>query len=382
MTASAKSAAGLRAVRRPDIVAGPERISIVINNFNYARYLPAAIDSALAQDHAPTEVVVVDDGSTDDSREVISRYADRLHPVYKENGGMASALNAGFRASTGEIVIFLDADDYLQPSAASEVALAWTATCAKVQYRLSVVDHEGRYITTDPPPGYPLPSGDMVPALLGTGRYTTPVTTGNAYGRAVLEQVMPIPEEEFALCADGYLNAVCPFYGEVVSLDEELGNYRQHGSNRWAFSGTVTASGLRTRIEHDLHRMHSLRQAAESHGYTVPSDLLFRDVGHVMARLSLLRFDRSQYPVATDAPRALTRAGLAAIKGGPPTPGLERAFCQAYLITLGVLPGPLARPVVRLVLSTTRKPRWARWGAGMARRAQRAGERLRRRRGT
>jgi GT2 family glycosyltransferase len=66
-------------------------VSIVINNFNYARYLPHAIDSALAQTHRPTQVIVVDDGSTDDSRPVIDRYAGRIRPVLKTNGGQASA---------------------------------------------------------------------------------------------------------------------------------------------------------------------------------------------------------------------------------------------------------------------------------------------------
>lgn len=90
--------------------------SIVITNFNYGRFLADAIDSALAQDH-PVEVVVVDDGSTDNSREVLARYHGRVTPVLKKNEGMASALNAGFQASCGDPVIFLDADDVLLGSA-------------------------------------------------------------------------------------------------------------------------------------------------------------------------------------------------------------------------------------------------------------------------
>ena len=70
-------------------------VSIVIDNFNYARFVGAAIDSALAQSYAPVEVVVVDDGSTDHSREVISSYADRVSAIFKPNGGHASAFNAG-----------------------------------------------------------------------------------------------------------------------------------------------------------------------------------------------------------------------------------------------------------------------------------------------
>ena len=81
----------------------PRRLaSIIINNYNYGRYLPKAIDSALAQSYPHTEILVVDDGSSDDSRTVIASYGDRIIPVLKQNGGQASALNAGFAASRGD----------------------------------------------------------------------------------------------------------------------------------------------------------------------------------------------------------------------------------------------------------------------------------------
>src|SRR5262249_37192835 len=75
--------------------------SIVINNYNYGRFLREAITSALNQTPSGVEIIVVDDGSLDDSREVIAAFGERVIPVLKENGGQASALNAGFRASRG-----------------------------------------------------------------------------------------------------------------------------------------------------------------------------------------------------------------------------------------------------------------------------------------
>src|SRR3954451_20463787 len=92
-------------------------VSIVIDNYNYARFLPEAIESALAQTYPDTEVIVVDDGSTDDSREIIASYGSRVRPVLKTNGGQASAFNAGFAASRGDVVLFLDSDDTLFPEA-------------------------------------------------------------------------------------------------------------------------------------------------------------------------------------------------------------------------------------------------------------------------
>ena len=92
-------------------------VSVIVNNYNYGHFLSEAIDSALAQTYTRTEVIVVDDGSTDDSSEIIAGYGDRIIPVLKENGGQASAFNAGFAKSRGDVICFLDADDYLFPQA-------------------------------------------------------------------------------------------------------------------------------------------------------------------------------------------------------------------------------------------------------------------------
>ena len=90
-------------------------VTILINNYNYGRFLKDAIDSALNQTYRNLEVIVVDDGSTDDSREIIAAYGNKITSVLKENGGQASALNAGFAASRGEIICLLDSDDSFDP---------------------------------------------------------------------------------------------------------------------------------------------------------------------------------------------------------------------------------------------------------------------------
>ena len=90
-------------------------VSILINNYNYAQYLSQAIDSALGQTYTNTEIIVVDDGSTDNSREIINSYGNQIISVLKENGGQASAINAGFAASKGDIICLLDADDIFLP---------------------------------------------------------------------------------------------------------------------------------------------------------------------------------------------------------------------------------------------------------------------------
>ena len=92
-------------------------VSIVIVNYNYARFLPAAIDSALNQTHPRVEVIVIDDGSADDSPQIIHRYGTGISFLLKQNEGADAGRNDGFAMSAGDIVCFLDADDTLRSSA-------------------------------------------------------------------------------------------------------------------------------------------------------------------------------------------------------------------------------------------------------------------------
>ena len=91
-------------------------VSIVIPCYEQAHFLPDAIEGALAQTHRKTEVVVVDDGSPDNTAEVVARYPE-VRCVRQENRGVAEARNAGLRASSGEYVLFVDADDRLTQNA-------------------------------------------------------------------------------------------------------------------------------------------------------------------------------------------------------------------------------------------------------------------------
>lgn len=104
---------------RPPDAGAAIPLSIVITCFNYGRYLRGAVESCLDQRPRPLEVIVVDDGSTDDTREVAASFGDRIRYLRRENGGVAASRNTGFSASSGEFVLFLDADDLLLPGAAA-----------------------------------------------------------------------------------------------------------------------------------------------------------------------------------------------------------------------------------------------------------------------
>ena len=117
--------------------------SIIINNFNYARYLGEAVDSALNQTYPNVEVIVVDDGSTDNSREVVESYGDRIRSVFKSNGGQPSAINAGFQVSRGELIANLDSDDLYDRTAIERVVNTWSSNAVKAHFPLRVIDSVG-----------------------------------------------------------------------------------------------------------------------------------------------------------------------------------------------------------------------------------------------
>ena len=93
------------------------KVSIVIPCYNQAAYLAQAIESVLAQDYAPLELIVVDDGSSDGSRAVMQGYRDRCTVIVQDNAGQASAVNRGWARAGGEVLAYLAADDYLLPGA-------------------------------------------------------------------------------------------------------------------------------------------------------------------------------------------------------------------------------------------------------------------------
>ena len=92
-------------------------ITVIIPCYNHGHYLGGAIDSVLGQSYSSIEVIVVDDGSSDHTREVAQGYDQRVSYVYKDNGGLSAARNTGIEQAKGDYIVFLDADDWLYPSA-------------------------------------------------------------------------------------------------------------------------------------------------------------------------------------------------------------------------------------------------------------------------
>ncbi|RUX42683.1 glycosyltransferase family 2 protein, partial [Mesorhizobium sp. M4A.F.Ca.ET.050.02.1.1] len=331
-------------------------VSIIIPNYNYARFLERSVDSALGQDHGDVEVIVVDDRSSDGSAVVIESYGDRIRACLRpRNGGHAAAFNTGFAASSGRIVLFLDADDYLYPDAVSRIVDAWDPATAQVQSRLHIVDEAQRVKDVFPPPELPFDDGDVVPKLLHKGRYQTTVTSGLAFERSTLDTIMPIPEADFRQGADGYLATLAPLYGQVQSIEECVGAYRIHGANHSVF-GEKLAERARWRVAHDFHRMAALSGQVSGVGLAVePAETVLHDTLHLEERLASLCADPDRHPVANDSKLALAAHG--AVASLEMTASLRRrAMLAAWFLSVGMLPGRMALAVLSWKLDAASRP--------------------------
>jgi GT2 family glycosyltransferase len=291
-------------------------VDIVVNNFNYGRFLTAAIDSALGQRGVDVHVIVVDDGSTDGSRDVIASYGDRVTVVLQENRGQASALNAGFLRHRGDVVIFLDADDVLVPDAAAQVTAAFAGNpeAVKVHYRMAVIDADGKPTgQLRPPPHLRLPSGAMEREELSFP-FDLPwtATSGNAFAAPALDRLLPIPEQEFRHAADWYLNHLAALVGPVAAVETICAGYRVHGANSYAPSGSrLQLEQVRKSVRYAAATRRELRRAAPALGHQLRSGPVL-SVADLANRLISLRLAPAAHPLPRDRVSRLVLGGCAA----------------------------------------------------------------------
>ncbi len=207
-------------------------VSIVIASHNYGEYVGQAIDSALAQDYPAAEVIVVDDGSTDSSPDIIHSYGTTIRTIFQSNRGQAVAWYSGFVEVSGDYVLFLDSDDRLLAHATSAIADAAVDSPAKIHWRMQLVGPAGQGLGIELP-GARLPTGDRLGTLVSYGFDTGPnmPSSGNAWAARFLREVLPMPEAPFTVAADTFLLGLSPLFGPTAAIDRVCSQYRSHERN-------------------------------------------------------------------------------------------------------------------------------------------------------
>lgn len=329
--------------------------SVVVNNYNYGRFVGRAIDSALGQTYPKVEVVVVDDGSTDNSREVISGYGDRIVALLKENGGQASACNAGFDVSRGEVVLFLDSDDVLLPSAVRRAVDEFRANAgaAKVQYKLQIVDAEGGISGgVVPRRSYRGPfEDDMLRYVLKFHSYPRAPMSGNVFRRAMLRRILPMPEDLYRSGADLYLNDLSVMFGPTIFLEEVGAHYRVHGSNVYA---SVRSMDDPAPFRRALLRFADVRarqrELFETLHYIEVREVGAWDLFFLKDRMIHLKLAPENHPFREGLASLCARGCVSAAV----YPGLrpeKRVLYALWFLATAVAPKPLAAPLVRRMLN-------------------------------
>jgi glycosyltransferase involved in cell wall biosynthesis len=212
-------------------------ITALVDTYNHERYIEQALVSVLEQGLSPAEleIVVVDDGSTDRTPEIIQKFAPRVKHVRKTNGGQASAFNAGFAEARGEIVAFLDGDDWWARGKLLTVADELERHPEVVAVGHGYYEFDER--TSETQLRIPrrrtivnMASREATRAAIRERRFL--VTGALTARRRVLEWIMPIPEE-MRFMADAALQAAALVTGTLI-LEQPLFYYRHHAQNLYA----------------------------------------------------------------------------------------------------------------------------------------------------
>jgi glycosyltransferase involved in cell wall biosynthesis len=244
-------------------------ITVLITTYNYGHFIEQAIDSVLSQDFLPdkVQIIVVDDGSADDTSERVKKYGSSVEYFYKPNGGQASALNLGIKMARGEILALLDADDLFLPGKLARIADAFQKNPAlgMVYHRFQewhVQTGERREYTFVPI------SGDVHTVPDFFLRYHPMATSCTSYRMTSLKPLLPIPEE-IRMLADGYFVLLIPFLSPVLANHEFLAVYRLHGENSfYADDRQMPTETRKNRLQKWQVLMVAMHKWLDDNGYT------------------------------------------------------------------------------------------------------------------
>jgi glycosyltransferase involved in cell wall biosynthesis len=340
------------------------RVSVIIANYNYRDFVGGAIESALEIDWPDKEVIVVDDASTDDSRSVIEGFGARVRAYFRPKSYQLGAHMFGFEQSTGDVVIFLDADDLLEPEVMQEVAKVWRPGVSKVQYRMNLIDAAGTQLGSAIPQFPPADDPEELRrTFLRTMAYATPPGTGNAYARDFVRDAFAMDSWKMP-ASDTLLLTLAPLLGDVLTIQKPLARYRLHSANNVAM-GSLDAVKLRSRLQEDVEKARMLATVSQRLSLPVAGNLLNRNIGHLQFRLASHLLDPVAHLFPEDTMSSLVYRLASSVSTYSQMRLRDRAILLVWAIACAFAPRryrrnlvlwrfvPISRPtVVRTLLGT------------------------------
>ena len=242
--------------------------SVLIDTYNHERFIEQAIVSVLEQDFPASEreILVVDDGSTDGTPEIVKKFAPQVRLLRKENGGQASAFNAGIPECRGEIIAFLDGDDWWATQKLSRVAdiLGTNKEMGMVGHAIIESFSDGTERTSAPEKDERFRLDSMASARVFRLRKSYLGTSRMILRTKVAQRILPVPEL-LVIQADEYLFTLAAILSELAILQEAMTHYRIHGANLYLSAGNGD-KGLRLKQQVMAGLASLLPTALRAHG--------------------------------------------------------------------------------------------------------------------
>jgi glycosyltransferase involved in cell wall biosynthesis len=209
-------------------------VSVLIDTYNHERFIEEAIESVLSQDFpaAEREILVVDDGSTDRTAEILAKFGSKIRILRKANGGQASAFNHGIPECRGELISLLDADDWWAPDKLTRVtnAMAANPEVGFIGHGIITVFPDGARRTDVLRDGFYFQANDLAGAQLFRRRCAFMGTSRMTVRRTLVQRILPIPKE-IQIQADEYIYTLASVLMPTRILPEPLTFYRVHADN-------------------------------------------------------------------------------------------------------------------------------------------------------
>jgi hypothetical protein len=261
----------------------------------------------------------------------------------------------GFGQSTGEVIIFLDADDSLEPQVMQEVAKVWRPSVSKVQFRMDLINTAGTQLGTGIPQ---FPRRDnpekLRRAFLRTMAYTTPPGSGNAYSRSFVSEVFAlspsIPQ------SDAVFLTLAPILGDVLTIQKPLARYRLHDMSYSAMP-SLEASKLRERLHQDIEKARFFTTVCRQLRLAVPLDPLGYSLNHLQYRLASYLVDPSAHPFPEDSMSGLVYRLVSSASTSSQMRLRDRIILVAWSIACVLAPPNFRRKFVLWRFAPMSRPR-------------------------